>query len=114
MELAQGLGWPSVASGLAGMSSRELSEWQAFARREPIGLRRLDYLTAMIVAAIYNVNRDTRKHRKPFEIERFLPEWWSTQNDDRLVEDLSIEEQRRTLRDWAIVFGGRLTMGSGD
>lgn len=100
-----------MASGLAGMSSREVSEWLAFTSREPIGPRRLDYLAAMIIAAIYNVHRDAKRHPQPFGVDKFLPDWWRDEERQRTVDELSLEEQRTQLQMWATVFGGEFSGG---
>lgn len=53
------------------MSSRELSEWMAYAQVEPFG-GEVDFLPAGIVAAtIANVNRE--KGRKPYQPKDFIP-----------------------------------------
>lgn len=52
------------------MSSRELAEWQAFARLEPIGVDRLDFLAALICTTVANSNRSSKQ--KPYEIKDFL------------------------------------------
>jgi len=56
------------------MSSREISRWQAFERvHGPIGQRRDDIHTAMIMAMIANTNRG--KNKAPVPVEKFLPDW---------------------------------------
>jgi len=56
------------------MSSREISRWQAFERiHGPLGQRRDDIHTAMIMAMIANTNRPKGKAAIP--VEKFLPDW---------------------------------------
>lgn len=57
------------------MSSRELTEWEAYeAVAGPIGLgERLDDLFAMLASVIANVNRG--KGQRPYKAEQFKPKW---------------------------------------
>lgn len=58
------------------ISSRELTEWQAFEQLEgPIGPVRDDLRAAIPASVIANVNRDTKKRRKPFSPMDFIPKW---------------------------------------
>jgi hypothetical protein len=45
-----------VAWGLRNISSRELSEWEAFYGLEPFGERKADYRAGIIAATVANVN----------------------------------------------------------
>lgn len=54
------------------MSIRQFREWQAYAVIEPFGEIRADYRAASISATIANVNRDAKKHARPFQISDFL------------------------------------------
>lgn len=80
------------------MSSRELSEWMAFFSLEPWGCEVEDWRFAMLASVIANVNRDPKKHRKPFEPRDFLP-----QRDKVAVqqEEQTWEEQAKILEMWA-------------
>lgn len=53
------------------VSSRELSEWQAFDACEPIGCWRMDYNFAMLCALFANANR--KKGTQPFKTIDFMP-----------------------------------------
>ncbi|MCL5995491.1 MAG: DUF4035 domain-containing protein [Chloroflexi bacterium] len=57
------------------MSSREFSEWMAYYNLEPFGEERADLRMAMLASLIANVNRDPRKHSKPFEPKDFMPKF---------------------------------------
>jgi hypothetical protein len=46
--------------------------WMNYHALEPFGEKRQDYRIASVVQALYNINRDTKKHPEPFEIEGFL------------------------------------------
>jgi len=62
-----------VAEMLQRMDSRELAEWMAFFELEgPFGIHRGDWQSAQIVAMLAEVNRDKKKHRKPYKVEDFL------------------------------------------
>jgi hypothetical protein len=59
---------------LSRISSRELSGWMAYERiTGPLGQRRDDIHTAMIMAMIANTNRP--KGKAPIPVEKFLPDW---------------------------------------
>lgn len=67
------LGWPSVAWGLAHISSLELAEWMAYARIEPFGAERADVPLAMLMALTAEINRDKKKRRKHYSPSDFMP-----------------------------------------
>lgn len=87
------------------MSSRELTEWMAFFRLEPWGTEVEDRRAALITSTVANAFRDTKKQRRPFTIEDFMP-----RRDVAPVEEQSVEEQARIIQMWAQVceatFGG--------
>ena len=58
------------------MSSKELTEWIAFASVEPIGEAREDLRTANLMALIANVNRDQEKKPEPFSPSDFVVDYW--------------------------------------
>lgn len=57
---------------LDSVSSRELTEWQAYAQLEPFGEERADYRAATIAMLIANANRDSKKRSKPYTIDDFM------------------------------------------
>jgi hypothetical protein len=67
------LGWPSVEWGLKNISSRELSEWQAYARLEPFGEQRADLRAGIIAAVIASAFRNPKKRKDPFSPADFMP-----------------------------------------
>jgi len=69
------LGWPSVGWGLARISSRELSEWQAFARIDPFNQQRADLRAGIVSSVIANVHRDAKKRPEPYGPGDFLPKF---------------------------------------
>ena len=58
------------------IDSRELSEWQAFFRLEPMPEQRADNRSGVIASVIANTNR--AKNAKPFEPKDFIPDYEKT------------------------------------
>lgn len=56
---------------LAGMSSRQLAEWQAFWRVEPFGELREDWRWACLLATLANMMRGEKQ--EPVGPQNFLP-----------------------------------------
>lgn len=83
------------------MSSRELSEWMAFFQLEPWGCEMEDWRAGMVAATIANVNRDTKKQRKPYEPQDFMPKRAA------ITEDQDADEIERVLKMWEAVLGGK-------
>lgn len=82
---------------LATISSRELSEWQAYYTLEPFGEWAADVRAGVVASTVANVNRG--KNSKPFKPGDFMPQW-----DDGPVEELTPEE---TVKAFARAMGGR-------
>jgi hypothetical protein len=61
-----------VEWGLRHISSRELAEWQAYALVEPFGEERADWRSAVEMALLANVHRDSKRQRRPFGAQDFL------------------------------------------
>lgn len=57
---------------LDSLSSRELTEWQAYALLEPFGEERADHRMATNTMVLANANRDAKKHPRPYTIEDFM------------------------------------------
>ncbi len=60
-----------VAELLRRISSKEVTEWMAFARLEPIGIDAMYIGFASVAVTIANVNRG--KNQKPYKLEDFMP-----------------------------------------
>lgn len=54
------------------MPSQAFFEWMAYSDLEPWSEERADYRSASVVHAIVNMNRDTKKHPEPIELDKFL------------------------------------------
>jgi hypothetical protein len=84
------------------MSSRELSEWQLFAKSEPFGSE-ADYIGHAITAqTIANVNRP--EGQSPYEIDDFMPKFDDTGNE------MTPEEQTQYFVMLAEAFGGQVVI----
>ena len=63
----------TVGELLERMSSRELTEWEIYERMTgPLGGRRDDYLTAMLMSAVVNTQRGKKP---PVAMKKFIPQW---------------------------------------
>ncbi|MDK1103951.1 MAG: DUF4035 domain-containing protein [Actinomycetota bacterium] len=58
---------------LRGMTSREMSEWQAYDRIEPFGQERDDRSRAIIAHVIAETHRDHKKQSKPSPLSDWMP-----------------------------------------
>ena len=55
------------------MSSREFTEWLAYARLEPFGPEADDQRMAQLMALIANVSQDPKRRKVPFTPDDFMP-----------------------------------------
>ena len=51
----------------------EFTEWIAYNNIDPFGELRADLRQAQICALTANINRDRKKHKKPFGLADFMP-----------------------------------------
>jgi len=58
---------------LAQISSRELTEWMAYALVEPWGEERADFRAGVVASVTANAYRDPKKRRTPYEPKDFMP-----------------------------------------
>lgn len=58
---------------LGEISSRQFSEWMAYARLEPFGEERADLRAGIVASVIANVNRG--KKQKPYTPQHFMPDF---------------------------------------
>ena len=82
----------TVAEMQERMTSREMSEWQAFDRIDPIGDERQDYgsaLVAWMVASAFS-----GKGARP-KLEDFMPKW------EKRVQGQTQEEMTAAIMAWA-------------
>lgn len=94
----------TVAELQARMSSREFSEWQAYAQVEPIGALRADLRNAMLMTLIANIYRDPKKRPEPFTPAEFLPFYEAEAEEKRAPEPGQLWAK---LKAWAMANRGR-------
>jgi len=81
------------------VSSREFTEWLAYARLEPFGPEADDQRMAQLMALIANVNRDPKRRKVPFTPDDFMPQ----RGPRRAVE---VETLRPRIDAAMVAFGG--------
>lgn len=72
----------TVEELLGRISSRELSEWQAYFETDPFGEERADLRAGIIAAIIANIYR--KKGAKPFKPSDFMPKYRKQGPEDHL------------------------------
>ncbi len=83
------------------MSSREFTEWAAYAQLEPFGEQRADLRMGILAALQANMNRDPKK-TKQFTPEDFMPSFESEQRQRNGYNAEALEMM-------AAVYGGTIT-----
>ena len=80
------------------LTSRQLSEWEAYDRLEPIGQRRDDYRMAILSSLIVNLTRQVhgKKGVKMTTPEDFVPDWGGDRKEVGPLKQ-STEEQKKIL-----------------
>ena len=90
----------TVRELLARVSSRELSEWMAYAKIEPFGEVRADLRAGIIASTVANTARDPKKRRRPFQPREFMPRFERQRQQ-------TWEDQLRYVEMLNVAFGGR-------
>lgn len=93
-----------VSEMLARMSSREVSEWMAYSQIEPMASERSDrveLLLGQLLVLLANINRDTKRRKRPYSLEDFMP-WLRGQQKPRQ----SWQQQLAIVEALNIAFGG--------
>jgi hypothetical protein len=75
MRLALALGQPSVTKMLKSISFKELMQWRAYDKIEPIGQKRGDFQAASICAATMNAVLLSKGIRSKFRVSDFMLEF---------------------------------------
>lgn len=70
---------------LRNIDSKELSEWMAYYKLDPFGGERGDLQAGIVASTVANVNRDSKKRRKPFEPKDFMVDW-AAQNEPKTAD----------------------------
>ena len=86
----------------------QLVEWQFYSQLEPWDDVRDDIRTAQIVQALVNLNRDSKKHPKPFPIADFILRFGEADEDvePEPAPEQTWETQMQVARLIAESFGG--------
>ena len=92
-----------MAELLARVSSRELTEWMAFASLEPFGPLQDDSRAGVIAATVANVHRDPKKGR-PLRPEQFFP---SLKGGGKRERRQSPQQQLAIIEMWNAALGGK-------
>jgi hypothetical protein len=85
------LGYEHPDALLEVLSAKQITEWEAFNRIQPIGSRRFDYYFAYLMTTLHNIaiGFSGDKHAKHFKFEDFVPDWAGIKED---TSEMSPEE----------------------
>ncbi len=86
------------------LTPQQFRYWQVYAELEPFDEIRADVRSAKIEAALYNINRDTKKHPKPFPLEDFLPDY---DGERRTSKKQTVEDQKMVLKMIVTAYTGK-------
>lgn len=87
----------TVSELLSRVSSRELSEWQAYYGLEPFGEDRADLRAGIVASTVANVSR--KSGTKPYKAQDFMPRFDKTRQEWR--------EQLELVKSINAALGGR-------
>lgn len=87
---------------LAAVSSREISEWQAFeAEHGPVHIRP-DWSAALVASTLANIHRDPKSHPEPYGLGEFMmggvPEYEQTPEQMAAVFEITAAAERARER----------------
>ena len=88
-----------VGQLLASISSRELTEWQAFYQLEPFGEERDDLRAGIVASTVANTARDPKQHREPFLPRDFMPRF-----GDEVEEEEEVDQEALWAKVNAVMF----------
>jgi hypothetical protein len=89
MRLAAQLGYANVDAMTREMTSAQITEWQAFYKREPFQVDRMEQMIAYFMSLIYNMNRGKgKKAIKPEKFMSFLCPATEAQPEDKIFKKL--------------------------
>lgn len=101
----------SVREAQQRVSSREFAEWMAYYRLEPFGELRHDLQSAIIASVIANVNRNPKKHAKPFKVDEFMPDFGTPEEEEPMTPEQALEHVKRLHQMFGALEGSRVTDG---
>lgn len=91
------------------MSSREFAEWMAFYVLEPWGWDMENWRSGLVASTFANAYRNPKKHKKPFDVEDFMPKEVEAKPRGVPVE---ADVLRAKLNMAMMAFGGRMPQGA--
>lgn len=94
----------TVEQLLQEISSKELTEWRAYAALEPFGEARADLRAGIVARTVAEVHRDPKRRKRPFEVKEFMPRFEETAGED--VEQTP-EQQLALVEMLNAAFGGK-------
>lgn len=87
------------------ISSRELTEWQAYNQFDPLDHQeRADWRAAMLAALLAEINRNKKKRRKPYTAQDFMPEYKPTRSGNG---QQTPNQMLALVEIWNAAFGGK-------
>lgn len=80
------------------LSAKQLSEWEAFNRIQPIGQRRFDIYFSEMMATIHNavIGFSGTKNPKWCKPEDFLPNWTGIKEESN-IQEMSVQQMKNVL-----------------
>ena len=89
---------------LSEMTPQQFIDWRAYSFMEPFADVRSDVHAAMIVKALWDINRDTKKHPAAFKLADFMPQFTAFIGGPTISNTQSLAEKRRNLELWAMAW----------
>jgi hypothetical protein len=91
------------------MTPEIFMEWRAYSLIEPFEDVRNDYRIAGVVKALWDINRDSKKHPQPFNVEDFIFRFKMGFEKNVAVgsaptRNQTPQERTRNLKLWALAF----------
>jgi hypothetical protein len=104
------LGYPHPDVLIDNLSAKQISEWEAFNRIQPIGQRRLDVYFSFMMTTLHNIviGFSGSKTAKQFKVEDFVPNWTGlTEKPDEVV--MTEEKMKEVLLAFAQTHNQQVT-----
>ena len=88
------LGYTHPDQLLEELSGKQISEWEAFNRIQPIGARRFDFYYSSLMMTLHNiaVGFSGGKSAKQFEFKDFVPNWTGIEDEPEVMAPEKIKE----------------------
>ena len=84
------------------LTAKQITEWEAFNRIQPIGSRRMDFYFAQIMTSLHNIaiGFSGSKNIKQFTLEDFVPNWTGIEEEEQVVV-MSAEKMKQFFVEFA-------------